>query len=194
MSLCTTTYAKTLADIARVDTTRLQALLDAATDMIESYCDRTFAAADYTNYIDGNDQRWIYVHNAPINSITSVVIKGTDDLTETIAGTEFRYDSTIGKIEFKPSATSSYGYFPKGFENIQINYNGGWATIPAAVQEACALAARNLYARSGGGTNPAYTDEKMGEHTYKRQSANTEIITPDIAVLLAKYCRTLIVG
>jgi len=193
MALCTTTYAKQSADLARVDTTWLSNIIDAASSMIEGYCDRTFSAADYEETVDGTGLDWIYVKNAPINSFTSIVITDSSNNEETILASQFRYDSTAGKITFKYNNTSSYLAFPEDFQNVKVTYNGGYTTIPAAVQQACALVTRNIYSRTSGGTNPAYKTEKMGEHSFTRESMNNQVMTPDVMALLDRYVRCNIV-
>ena len=184
MSLCTTTYAKRAADLSAVNTQELQDLLDAATTLIENYCDRTFASTAYTEKQDGTGAQWIYVENPEIISFTQVIIEDPDGTTETIAASQFRTDTTAGKIWFKDDNSSSYVYFPEGFENVRIDYTGGYATIPAAVQRACLLVARALYAQTGGGWNAAAQSERMGEHNYTRGSANQDPMTESARALL----------
>lgn len=193
MSLCTLAYAQRAEDLASIDSTRLQDLLDAATTMIEQYCDRTFASTAYTGKQDGTGAQWIYVDNPPIISFTSVVIEDPDGTTETILASQFRTDTTAGKIWFKDDNSSSFVYFPCGFQNIQINYTGGYATIPAPVQQACLLVARALYAQSGGGWNAAAHSARMGEHNYTRVSADADPMTASVRALLSNYVRSSVI-
>jgi len=193
VSLCTTTYAKRAADLANINTQELQDLLDAATDMIELFCDRTFASTAYTAKQDGTGAQWIYAENAPLIDFTQVTIEDPDGTTETIAASEFRTDAETGKIWFTDDNDSSYVYFPVGFQNVQIDYTGGYSTIPSAVQRACLLVARALYAQTSGGWNAAAQSERMGEHNFTRVSANQDPLTPSARALLAPYVRQLIV-
>lgn len=193
MSLCTTTYAARAADLANVDSTELQDLLDAATTMIENFCDRTFASTAYTAKQDGTGAQWIYVDNPPLISFTQVIIEDPDGTTETIAASQFRTDSDAGKIWFRDDANSSYSYFPCGFQNIRIDYTGGFATIPASVQRACLLVARALYAQTSGGVNAAMQSERMGEHNYTRISTQDDPMTESARALLNPYVRQLFV-
>lgn len=192
MSLCTTTYAKRAKDLAAVNTQELQDLLDAATQLIENYCDRTFASTAYTAKQDGTGAQWLYIDNPPFVSLTQVIIEDPDGTTETIAASNFRYDDA-GKLWFTDDNDSSYVYFPCGFQNVQIDYTGGYATIPAAVQRACLLVARALYAQTSGGWNAAAQSERMGEHNFTRVSADQDPITESAKMLLAPYVRNLFV-
>lgn len=127
MALITLQRVKDRLGIA--DTTRddfLTAQIEYYSQLIETYCERIFAAADYTFTWDApldtggvfNDRR-IYIEQYPINSITSITVNAT-------AVTEYQVDvSSIYAPEFL-SATS-----------IEIQYNGGFVTIPEPVAMAC---------------------------------------------------------
>lgn len=188
-SLCTTIYAKRAEDLAQINTQHLQDLLDAATDLIEGKCDRVFASADYAETLDGTGQRFIYVNNPPLNSFTSIVMTDSNDTTETILADQFRTksDDSVGRITFKSSNSSSYSYFPEDNDNVTVNYNGGYDTIPSDVQRACLLVARNLHMRTSGGVRTAFKSERLGEHNFTREAVDEEIFTPDVMALLSKY-------
>ena len=191
MSLCTTTYAKRADDLSGLNTQHLQDLLDAATALIENYCDRTFASTEYTATQDGTGTQLIYAANPEIISFTQVIVESPDGTTETYAATNFRYDAKSGAIKIQDDA--SLCIFPEGFKNIQIDYTGGFATIPAAVQQACLQVARALYAQTGGGMNAAMTKERMGEHNYERVSADQDPLTSGVRALLEQYVRLQVI-
>lgn len=193
MSLCDTTYAKRAADLEGLNTQHLQDLLDAATGLIENYCDRTFASTAYTDTQDGTGAQWLYVNNPEIISFTQVIVEAPDGTTETVAASNFRYDAKAGKIWFTDDATSTIGAFPEGFKNIQVDYTGGYATIPAAVQQACLQVARALYAQQAGGQNAAFQSERMGEHNMTRVSANQDPLTGSVRALLEQYVRLQVI-
>jgi len=193
MSLCTVAYAHTAADLKGVGSAELQTLLDAATGLIENYCDRTFASTAYTATQDGTGTRWLYVRNFPIISLTSVKIESPDGSTETIAASNFRQDTQSGKIWFRDDSDSTYGEFPRGIQNITIRYTGGYATIPAPLQRACLLVARALYAQTSGGWNAAAASERMGEHQFTRVSASEDPMSTSARALVDSYVRQLFV-
>ena len=193
MSLCDTTYAKRAADLSGLNTQHLQDLLDAATALIENYCDRTFASTAYTATQDGTGAQWIYADNPEIISFTQVIIESPDGTTETVAASNFRYNAKSGKIWFTDDSSSTIGIFPEGFKNIQIDYTGGYATIPAAVQQACLQVARALYAQQAGGQNAAFQSERMGEHNFTRVSANQDPLTGSARALLEQYVRMQVI-
>jgi len=174
-----------------LNTQHLQDLLDAATALIENYCDRTFASTEYTATQDGTGTQLIYAANPEIISFTQVIVESPDGTTETYAATNFRYDAKSGAIKIQDDA--SLCIFPEGFKNIQIDYTGGFATIPAAVQQACLQVARALYAQTGGGMNAAMTKERMGEHNYERVSADQDPLTSGVRALLEQYVRLQVI-
>ncbi len=62
------------SELASLDTDLLAALITAASNLIERYCKRTFAAGDYTEYISGAGYPYdlIRLRNFPVNSIARV--------------------------------------------------------------------------------------------------------------------------
>jgi hypothetical protein len=189
MALCTNSYARATSQFSsQPATTELTNLLEAASDLIEDYCDRTFASTAYTEKQDGNGLPFIYAKNPPSVSFTSIVITDPDNSTETILAAQFRTrsDNSRFKIEFKPNNTSSYDIFPEGFANVTINYTGGYATVPDAVQRACVIVALNIYRQTASAKNPAFSQERMGDHGFTR-AVPMDPITGEVKRLLSKY-------
>ena len=181
--------AKQHQTLYRADTTLLTNLLEAASDLVDNYCDQSFTSASATEYYDGNGLKWIIVDRAPITAITSLTITDDNDTDHTIATTDLSYDGSTGKVQFKPTVSSAYDYFLPGFQNVTIVYTAGYTTIPEAIQEATVQIARNLYAQGSTYKNPAFSAARMGEHNYTRISSQEEIMTPIVTTLLAKYRR-----
>ena len=177
MALVTTARAQLDPLLATLDSTLLASYLEAATEMIEGYCDRTFARATYTELLNGNGLHRVTLANAPIASVTSVTI---DDSLST--GT-LDIDASTGIIE-------STKHFTKGWQNVSIVYVGGYADIPDAVQVACIQMARSLAGVSLTSKDPSLKSEKMGEYAYARATGGeTTMVSGNASVmaLLSSY-------
>lgn len=127
-------------------------LIESCTTSIERYCNRVFAAATYAEVFDGDGSDYLIVKNRPINSLTSIVFKGSTDTTYLQSNGYFDYNSLSGEIRWRTyTITSSvfdyYGFFPRGFQNIVVNYNGGFTTIPEDVKEICAQMVMEIFSR-----------------------------------------------
>lgn len=175
--------------LENVDPVLLGDLIAAASDAIEKYCDRVFTSAAYIEKRNGNGLAEITVHNPPIVSLTQVIITDSAENTETIAATEFRYDADTGRVVFKPTNSSTYILFPIGQLNIQIDYTGGYATIPASVQEACVEAVKTLHGQTNKKAS-GIKSFKMGEYSETRSDVMQSISeNKTIINLLSGYKR-----
>ena len=95
---------------------------------------------------DGSDV--IIVKNPPINSISKIVFKSSTDVE--VTGADFLYDPEVGEIRWKlyNIIDPDYvGYFPTGFRNLEIHYNGGFTTVPETIQQVCAQIVIQLFNR-----------------------------------------------
>lgn len=80
MALCTLANVKTLLLIPSSDTTQdalLNLLIASVSDQVESYCNRTFGVADYTDNIAPSFTQFLQLLNFPIVSVTSVTTEGS---------------------------------------------------------------------------------------------------------------------
>lgn len=149
------------------DQTLVQALIEASTSAIEKECRRIFGAANYVEVQDGNRENFLFVHNYPINSLTSIVIKvdDTGDNDITLTSTALTYCSETGEIRWDKltaDVTDYLGYFPEGFQNITIRYNGGFSEIPTPIQQVCAQIVIQLYKRED--ADYQVKQDKMDNH------------------------------
>lgn len=133
------------SELSASEQAMVDALISVANDFIEDrICNRIFTAADYTDEIsDGTGWNSLFVKNPPINSLTSVVIhdiSSEDDVTTTLSSMALLYDPKTGEIQRKNGCA-----FPQGFRNIYVNYNGGFVTIPPAVEQIAAAFVVQFY-------------------------------------------------
>ena len=166
--------ANTSAFLNRLDYTNLntleQALIDrlitAFTKEIEAQCNRVFAAANYTEKHDGDGERNILVKNIPLNTLTSITV--TSSKVTVVNSTDFTFDPLTGEIRWKDwdiaSTADFVGFFPIGFQNISISYNGGYTTIPDDLEMLCAEGIIQVFDRKE--AVGQVQSEKMGQEYY----------------------------
>lgn len=138
-----------------------------ACEQVEVVCNRKFAAEDYEEVHHGNDDNIIFINNPPINTLTSVIINKDEDDEETIPADSLKYNSDIGEIALikTSSSTSDIYMFSKGYNNLTVNYNGGWVTIPYAIEKIVADMVLEAFDPTlvGG----YVTEERIGQYEYK---------------------------
>lgn len=142
-ALCTLAEAKTMLGITGTDYDEiLTRLINRGTDIIQNYCKRTFDDATYTEKWDGDNTGTYNVKHYPINSITGIYYLVSDydsDTWDTLDDDFYTYDSASGIVYCETP-------FHKGmYRNWKITYNGGYATIPQDIKEACVDIVTYLY-------------------------------------------------
>lgn len=150
-----------VAALEGVATERLTILIAAAQAILERECNRHFESAARTPTLDGNGERELLLPDFPVTALSKVTVIEDDGSTVDLAGANFRIHQDLGKIRFLSTATCTYLYFPRGFQNIQPAYTGGFAVIPEDIQEATVQTVVWLHHR--GQTDPAVKSERLGD-------------------------------
>ena len=112
--------------------TLIATLITNCQSIIEDYCNRILDAADYTEYHDGGGVDFFIVKNPPINTITSVHDSsdrtyGAGDLVSTDDYVSYANEGIV---------QLDGGVFLDELKNIKIIYNGGYSSIPGAIEQA----------------------------------------------------------
>ncbi len=116
--------------------------VNVAIDYANGFCNRDFRQANYTEYLDGYGST-INIRNMPLtitdgkitvlqylDTSTGVWTGIIDIAGDTIDNSTQR--NTSGQIRLLKGYT-----FPVGNENIQVTYEGGYATTPADIKAVC---------------------------------------------------------
>ncbi len=107
----------------------LSSLISSCSSFFESICGRSFGQAAHTEIRDGKGTRAMFVRNAPIASVSGVVVG-----VETIPAGGL---SAPGYV-FDAARIALRGYwFHAGMMNVSLSYTGGYATIPLDLAQAC---------------------------------------------------------
>ena len=160
MSLCTLDDVKYFYGIAGTNDetdTLLEDLIGMVSKTFETYCDRVFDSATYTDDFDG-DRKMITLDHYPIISVTSVTDRGEDWTGSTlVSGTYYKISNNSRHILFNSSATLT-----RYTENVRIVYVAGYATIPYDLKLACMEEVVKHYISR---KRVNVLDESKGEHS-----------------------------
>jgi len=104
----------------------IESFINQITELFESFCAvDSFKAADYTEYVDGNDTQYIFVKNKPVNSITSINVDA-----DWAFGSDTELDSDTYRIADSRYIVRKDYVFSEGTQNVEIKYNAGYSIIP----------------------------------------------------------------
>jgi hypothetical protein len=172
---------------------QLAVIIPAAEALVEYYCNRIFYSATYTEYHDGDGSDTLVLRNGPVTSITSVklvdpsgsvtVIYTYDASSYIIQGRTNKlvlnntYDARwavedVGGLTWDSTRMGRYPCWPRGFQNVQVVYVGGYSVMPTDLQLAMyqyidmvlASATQNF-------GDSVYESERLGLYQYKNATA-----------------------
>jgi len=168
-----------------------------ASALIDTHCHRGIGVSTYTERMDLTSGR-SHLTYLPVVSLTSARARydtsdnpvyssgvtdwedvDTDDIDINLTTGVFILPCVTGSISL---ALTSMDLFNTPYNEAEIVYTAGYATIPENVKIACGLIITNMSIRM----NPMAVSESMpnGLRTSYRDSS---FITPEIATLLSKY-------
>lgn len=112
----------------------LTTLITNVSALIETYCNRVFALAGYTETRNGGTGQKMFLMNGPVVSVSSVTVNGSaiPPAPDAISY-GFVWDSST--VYIRPGGYP--GEFCKGIQNVTIAYTAGYASIPPEVNQAC---------------------------------------------------------
>lgn len=158
------------SDLEVGERAQIDALITVSSEIIEKKCNRVFTATEYEEEKhNGNDENWLFINNPPIISLTSIVVVGAENYT--YEGALFEYKDKIGEIKWNDlyllqnTVADWIGHFPRGYNNILANYEGGFTDIPAPIKYLCAEMVKEVF--SPGETPGSLEFEKLGQYFYK---------------------------
>lgn len=112
---------------------RIESFINAASQVIESYCDRQFKSQSHTEYFHGRKMNFIMPREFPITAISEFRIDGDRVFTDAntlLAANEYT-------IADRARTIFTTRIIPNGFMNVKLVYTGGYATIPSDLELAC---------------------------------------------------------
>ena len=112
-------YTKTFDDADLMS----QIYMGAAEQIVIDYLGYNPELDDFSEFLSGSDSRRIRLSSKPITEITSVTING-----ESVSLDQF-YIREEYLTFFDPGKK-----FPKGDENVQVEYKAGWVEVPQIIK------------------------------------------------------------
>ncbi|KXG42874.1 head-tail connector protein [Tepidibacillus decaturensis] len=175
-ALTSVTAVKEYLKIDATDTSQdslFEALINASSNVIENYCNRSFIESTYTDEeYDGKETSNLILKNFPVYSVTSIKI---DDVL--VDSTEYKVRKDSGIVVRLNSV------WPAGIMNIKVTYTAGYTAIPADVELACKHLVMFFYKM-----DVADFGRTFGEGIVLRPEA----IPPQIRIILGPYRRVLV--
>lgn len=141
--LCALADVKTYLGITNTNQDAvITSLITNASAMIESYCNRVFASANYAETRNGTGGYRMYAANAPITAVSAVTVDGISIPAAPAPsgnglGYGFVFDSDLIYIRPGVPYSGQPTAFNKGIQNVTLAYTAGFTTIPSDVNQAC---------------------------------------------------------
>lgn len=161
----------------------LTVLVDAVSMEVRRWCDRDltngFELVSRTEKYDGTGEQTIQLMEWPVSSVTSVKVYSAGGTYETLDSNTYRVNGDSGVLSridpvLARFPTNAFGtiestfsvqpWFEAGFDNIEVVYTGGYATIPADLKMACYRLTDLAYTARGRNMN--LQSESLGGYSY----------------------------
>lgn len=164
------------------DDVLLTSLIARASAFIDSYIGRGIISADYTETLNGNDSDSMFVKNFPITAVSSVTVDlYTYSPSNTPLGFGYTFDSN--RVYLRG------GRFCRGSQNVVISYTGGYAQVPADIQQAAIeLVVFKYKSRNHVGMASHSQDRVVVDHFIQSE------VPPEVQCILDRYRRTMYLG
>lgn len=160
-NLCSIDDVKTYLGLTGTDhDTRLTALVEAASEAIESFCRRQFTQTQHTEYHDGMGSGVLLLDHHPAQSVTSVKVDANRAFAsaEAIDSDDYVVYGDEGMIQLVA------GTFAAGVRNVQVVYTAGYSAIPDDVAQACVQLVAAWFHRGRQGADGIDT-ERLGDYS-----------------------------
>jgi hypothetical protein len=130
------------------DDEQLRDVLEAASDMCERYTRKTWRRTTVTAEIHSGGVDVIYLRQAPVVSVTTVVDTGV-----TLAATSYTIDLPTGRLFY--GDTTYQGWWTPGQDNISVTYVTGPPSgiVPAYIRGGMLELVEHLWSSRRGGSN-----------------------------------------
>ncbi|MFW5955766.1 MAG: hypothetical protein ACOCSK_03405, partial [Rhodothermales bacterium] len=83
---------------------------------------------DYTHDFDGRGGRLLMLPQYPVNSVDAVYVDSDREFAASSEVTDFVIHENIGKL------VRTSGVWPRGIQNIRVEYNAGYDPVPSQLQ------------------------------------------------------------
>ena len=119
----------------------LETLIDAASDWIETYCDRKFMSRDYTEYTTGHGTD-ILPKQWPVTAVTSINYDTARDWDGTDVDSDY-----IHIVDDRWIYVRGYDFSNAQEGAVKLVYTAGYSTVPDDLQYACDSLVAQMFAK-----------------------------------------------
>ena len=148
--LCTRDSVKTYLGLSGTTyDNALDALINAASEAIETACGRQFNETAYTEYCDGDGKDRLVLRQRPVASITDIWDDQDRNFTDAtkLDSDDYFLDGDAG-IVILLDAT-----FARGARNVQVVYTAGYSAVPTGIVQACRMLVASWFHRGREGAD-----------------------------------------
>ena len=137
----------------------LSALVASASEAIENYCRRKFAATQHTEYHDGMGSALLLLDQHPVTEVSDLRqdLDRDFDAAEPISPDDYVVYPREGLLQ------RVSGIFHRGLRNVRVTYTAGYAAIPTDVARACVMLVAEWFNRARQGAD-GIEQESLGEY------------------------------
>lgn len=112
----------------------LTTLITNVSALIETYCNRVFAQATYTETRNGGCGPKLYLMNGPVTEVSSLSVNG-QAVPPAPDAISYGFVWDASTVYIRPGGYP--GEFYKGIQNVTVTYTAGYASVPPEVNQAC---------------------------------------------------------
>ena len=171
--------------------TFIETLIGRAQAAIETFCNRSFERATYTEYVDANRANTIQIKNTPVASITSVSVRATPNTWTALSSSVYDFDAASGIIEVVSPTVNLWEYAVRpgergrntlgnGLKSCQVVYVGGYdstadpSEVPADLEQGCIELVGMMHAGGAGARASAstYSSVSLGYQSWTNRTVD----------------------
>lgn len=174
------------------ETTRIEALLDDATEAILSGAhDQAIAEATYTDVVLYPHEGYCYFPQRPVSAVASVAVNQPNGTPEALAvNTDYRWTTGgNGRHAKLIRVRNDRDDYWRPDDKVTVTYTAGWSTIPAQIRNATVALVRGVVLAAGEAPKSQVTVGPFSVSTEEgdRQSP-TMTLTPSAQAILDRWC------
>lgn len=158
------------------DDDSVQRLITAFSTKIQKWLGYNIAQATYVRTFNGEGTRKLYLPDIPVTAVTSVVINSF-----VIPQGAFLANAQQAGWYFDAYSIALIGYvFHRGFQNITVSYQAGYAAVPSDLEQACLDWIKIAYFRKVSGIGPDVQQIKAGNTSITWGAGSLAVTDPDL--------------
>jgi hypothetical protein len=167
--------------------TEQTSLINTASQKILNFCRRSyFTQQSVIETLDGTNLSRVWLSQRPVITVATVTINGT--ALDNTYGDAWTFKPSTGELLRGDGEDDSrfVPWFPKGKQNVVVQYWAGFTTVPDPIIRATIWAVRWLHEQSK--ISGVFSAERIGDYSYNlNASAQSMTLPTHIAGLCADY-------